>query len=289
MRTLSRCLLLLALGAAALPSLFAWDEPGHRLIANLAVTALPADFPAWVKTPENFARLGYLAAEPDRWRGLNAPVLNHINSPDHYFDVEALYQYHLKLADLPRFRNEFIEELAVYRAEHPRDFHYNPAKDRDHTREIPGLLPYAMEELRLKIASEWSVLRTYEKYSDVVTPREMTFARECIIHDMGILAHFAGDSTQPLHATIQHHGWVGPNPEHFTTDPRFHEYIDGKILILDHIDFADLKSRARPPEDFNPADDWAQILAAIGATQAKVVPLYTLQRDGELEKPAGKL
>jgi len=46
---------------------------GHRLVNELAVAGLPAEFPAFVRAPANVERIAFLAGEPDRWK--NSPDL----------------------------------------------------------------------------------------------------------------------------------------------------------------------------------------------------------------------
>jgi hypothetical protein len=267
----------------------AWDETGHVIVTELAIDGLPPTVPAWVRSPENRARLCYLAAEPDRWRGQKEPVLDHINAPDHYLDVEDLAMYGLRLDALPRFRNEFIERLAAVRAAEPgRIVNIDPGLDKDHTKTVPGLLPYAIEELRWKIASSWSTLRTFEEYRDVATEAELAAARNNVIQHMGLISHFVGDAAQPLHLTKHHHGWVGPNPKGYTTERSFHSYIDGGVIDLHGINAAALRPRIKPPTRFDPKDDWAQIAAMLQTSFDRVEPLYALDKSGELKRTAGR-
>ncbi len=268
----------------------AWNEAGHALVTRLAFQALPSDFPNWVKTSENETRLAYLSAEPDRWRGQGSLALSHVNSPDHYLDVEEVADFGLTLATLPRFRGEFIEKLTAFRLQHPDDktTAYDSTNDRDHTRSLPGTLPWAIEENRAKIAASWSILKTYEQYADVVTPDEIAAEKAAIIHYMGILSHFAGDSVQPLHTTRYHNGWVGANPVGYTESRKFHGYIDGEVLVIHNLTFATLSRSARRPEAFNPTDPWSQILADLAHTLSKMEPLYKLEKAGVLEKAPGK-
>ena len=39
---------------------------------------------------------------------------------------------------------------------------------------------------------------------------------------VGWLGHYTADGAQPLHDTIHHDGWQGPNPHGYTTDPAIH-------------------------------------------------------------------
>src|SRR5438876_9694990 len=91
----------LALGANVA---LAWDYEGHRAVNQLALASLPANFPAFVKTPEAQERVAFLAGEADRWRNSPDLPLKHLNEPDHYIDLEELAQYDLKPEMLPVFR-----------------------------------------------------------------------------------------------------------------------------------------------------------------------------------------
>ncbi len=272
----------------ALPA-WAWDEKGHVIVTELAIEGLPADFPEWVRTPENRARLCYLCAEPDRWRGQKSIVLDHVNGPDHYLDVEDLAAFGLKLDGLPRFRNEFIERMATERARNSGRFvRIDPKLDKDHTKELPGMLPYAIEELRWKIASSWSTLRTFEAFSDVATEAELAGARNDVIQYMGLISHFLGDAAQPLHLTKHHHGWAGPNARGYTTDKGFHSYIDGGVIELHGITSGELRSRIKPATKFDPRDDWKEIAGILAVSFERVEPLYALEKSGGLRRTEGK-
>ncbi|HRX84227.1 MAG TPA: hypothetical protein P5572_04335 [Phycisphaerae bacterium] len=266
-----------------------WGEEGHAIITELAFDKLPAGLPDWLKTPEVRARLRYLSSEPDRWRGQNDPVLNHLNGPDHYIDVEKLEPYGLTLENLPRFRTEYTDVMATLRAQSPDKFEKrNPAKDKDYTELSPGLLPYAIEENFLKIAASWTQLKTFEKYPDLVTPDMIANERENIIYHMGILSHFVDDGAQPLHLTKHHHGWEGPNPHGYTTDHHFHAYIDSGVINDHHIYYETLAGRAQDPRRFAPQDPWKDINAYLMETFKLVEPLYALEQSGELKKAEGK-
>jgi hypothetical protein len=267
----------------------AWDAHGHVVVTQLAVERLPSDFPEWVRMPDRVDRLAYLSVEPDRWRGQKAPILNHINNPDHYFDVEDLTPYGLNLLTLPRFRNQFIEHLATRRAEESDRFRkHDPEKDRNYVYTVPGMLPYAIVETRWKISASWTTLRTFERYVDVATPEEIQAARDLVIHHMGILSHYVGDAAQPLHMTRHHNGWVGPNPHGYTTSKTFHAYIDGGVLTHHGIAFEDLRARALPPSAFDPENEWPQLLACLTASHSRVEPLYRLEKTGALKEWEGK-
>src|SRR5262245_29382745 len=98
----------------------AWDYEGHRTVNQLALAALPANFPAFVKTSFNQERIAFLAGEPDRWRNQGDDVaFTHATAPEHYFDLEQLEDYGLSVSALPIFRYDFVAQLARGRAAHP--------------------------------------------------------------------------------------------------------------------------------------------------------------------------
>src|SRR5262245_42775886 len=86
----------------------AWDYEGHRTVNQLALAALPTNFPAFVKTPEVRERIAFLGGEPDRWRNItDDQALPHFNNPDHYLDIEQLADYGLTPETVPAYRYDF--------------------------------------------------------------------------------------------------------------------------------------------------------------------------------------
>ncbi len=266
----------------------AWDYDGHRLVNQLALSSLPADFPAFVKTPEARERIAFLAGEPDRWR--NAPdfPLRHFNGPDHYIDLEDLPAYGLDAKNLPHFRYDFTAQLALARAAHPNDFPaIDPAKNEDHTRQLVGFLPWALTENYAKLKSGFSYLKALEANG---TPEEISNAQQNILYIMGVMGHYAGDSVQPLHTTKHFNGWVGENPKHYATNLTFHSWVDGGYLRkIGGLNFDALKSKIKPAYSIvqiNPAtrqDEIFPVLMSFLLEQHKLVePVYQLNKDGSL-------
>src|SRR3982751_1406624 len=91
----------------------AWDYEGHRVVNELALRALPADYPAFVREPAAAERVAFLSGEPDRWRNVQDLQLRHCNGPDHYIDLEQLADYGIKADNLPVFRYDFVAQLAL--------------------------------------------------------------------------------------------------------------------------------------------------------------------------------
>ncbi len=271
----------------------AWDYEGHHAVNELALAALPKDFPAFVLTPDARTRIAFLAGEADRWRNITSTregtglALGHASGPDHYLDLEDIKLYDLTPATLPPLRYDFVAAIVKARAAHPERFPaIDPAKDSDHTREINGFLPWAITENFEKLQSGFATLAALEKMGG--TPEEITNAKQSIIYVMGVMGHFVGDASQPLHTTMYHHGWTtNNNPNHYTTSFKFHQWIDGGFFsATGGIDVKKLSPRIQPAERMPAAAEPNGIFenaVSFLVTQNKLVePLYILDRDGKL-------
>jgi hypothetical protein len=271
----------------------AWDYAGHRAVNELALASLPADFPAFARTPEARTRIAFLAGEADRWRNETSLrndtglALGHASGPDHYLDLEELKLYGLTPATLPPLRYDFVAAIVKARAAHPETFPaIEPAKDADHTRELSGFLPWAITENYEKLQSDFSTLAALEKFGG--TPAEITNARQDIVYVMGVMGHFVGDASQPLHTTMYHHGWTtNDNPHHYTTSFGFHAWIDGGFFSkTGGIDVRKLTGKIHPagkiPSANAPDGIFETAVNFIVAANRLVEPLYQLDRDGKL-------
>ena len=156
--------------------------------------------------------------------------LKNVNGPDHYIDLEEVKLYGLTPETLPLMRYDYVAVIARERAAHPDRFPFiDPAKDADHTRELTGFLPWSITENYDKLKSCFSYLKTFQKYGG--TPEEIANAQANIIYVMGVMGHYVGDASQPLHTTMHFNGWVGDNPHGYTTNRTFHPWIDGGYFI----------------------------------------------------------
>jgi len=270
----------------------AWDYEGHHAVNELALASLTTNFPAFVLAPETRTRIAFLAGEADRWRNETSLkngtglALGHASGPDHYIDLEDLKLYGLTPATLPPLRYDFVAEIVKARAAHPERFPaIDPAKDSDHTRELSGFLPWAITENYEKLQSGFATLAALEKFGG--TPEEIANAKQDIVYVMGVMGHFVGDASQPLHTTMHHHGWVGENPNHYTTSFGFHSWIDGGFFNkTGGIDVQKLSAKIQPAAKIPAADDPNGIFKTsinfIVAANQLVEPLYKLDRDGKL-------
>lgn len=276
-------------------SAFAWDYEGHRVVNQLALASLPTNFPAFARTPEAAERIAFLSGEPDRWRNTPDLPLKHSNNPEHYLDMEELADYGLKLEMLPVFRYDFVGHLALVRKAHPDKFPQpEAAKNEDHTRELIGFLPWGLAEYYGKLKSGFSYLKAYQE--DGGTPEEIANAQANIIYIMGVMGHLAGDAAQPLHTTVHHHGWVGPNPNGYTTNRNFHSWIDGGFFVrIGGLKPDALKTQLRPAglvqlqgRTAKPEEIFQAVALYLGEQHKQLEPLYRLEKEGKLAGTAGK-
>src|ERR1017187_9131232 len=238
----------------------AWDYEGHHAVNELALASLPTNFPAFALTTTTRERIAYLAGEADRWRNETNPkngtglALGHASGPDHYLDLEDIKLYGLTPETLPPLRYDFVADIAKAREAHPEKFPpIDPARDSDHTRELSGFLPWAITENFAKLQSGFATLAALEKSGG--TAAEIENAREDIIYVMGVMGHFVGDPSQPLHTTMYHHGWTtNDNPNHYTTSFGFHAWIDGGFFKkTGGIDAKKLSAKIHPAQKISPA------------------------------------
>jgi hypothetical protein len=270
-------------------SVFAWDYEGHRAVNQLALKSLPTNFPSFVLTPEARERIAFLAGEMDRWRNSPDVSFKHASGPDHYLDLEQLNDYGLKASALPIFRYDFVAELALSRKAHPERFaEINAGRNEDHTRQLVGFLPWAIVEDYAKLKSSFSYLKAFQE--DGGTAEEIRNAQENVIYTMGLMGHVAGDAGQPLHTTVHHHGWVGANPEHYSTNGRIHSWIDGGYFSkIGGIKLDECAGQIRPAGEVRlngriarPEEMFQAAMAFILEQNKLVETVYKMDKSGEL-------
>jgi hypothetical protein len=269
----------------------AWDYEGHHTVNELALVALPPDFGGFELTPVLKNRVAFLAGEPDRWRNISDLELKHDNGPDHYFDMEDIAECGLTPETLPPLRYDFVADLARARLQHPENFPaINPEKDADHTRELDGFLPWAITEYYEKLKSDFAVLKVMKQYG---RHDEVVNAEADIVYVMGVMGHYVGDGSQPLHTTKYFNGWVGGNPGAYTTSTKFHAWIDGGYFRkTGGIHAEPLAGKMHPAERISGVKEaggmFKQVVAYLVAQNKLVAPLYEMDKHGQLTGDPGK-
>ena len=277
MKRLALILSLAAVAALHAADAGAWGSTGHRLIGQAAMRALPDSLPAFLRAPAAAAEVGELAREPDRWKGGGR---THDRERDTAHFVDLTDDGHVLTADGPH-----VAALPVLRSEYEQTL-TRAGIDVDDA----GWLPYALVDAWQQVVRDlayWRVLTAAEGretdparrawYSEDRARREALLMR-----DLGVLAHYVGDASQPLHLTIHYNGWGDhPNPDGYTRSRRFHSQVDG--YPARRIALAEVEAAMRAPRDCaEPCDILQRVPAYIQEGLAEMEPLYRLERDGAL-------
>jgi len=257
-------IMLLALCFVQTPAIFAWGNQGHLYVNQVAAQKIPADMPRFLRRA--VAELTYLGPEPDRWRSPTEPQLKNAQEPDHFIDLERVAW----LDPLPATRYEFLRKLYEKRAAtaaHPNNDHPD-----DYLPERVGLQPYITLEVfgRLKAACrEYRNLREQHKPTAPV--------EHAIVFYAGWLGHYVGDGSQPLHTSIQYNGWVGPNPNGYTTEHKIHGLFE-TTYVDENITAKDFANQVHAPEHLS--DPFREYIAYLRESNSHVEEVYALEKAG---------
>jgi hypothetical protein len=260
---------------------FAWGATGHRTATVVAVESLPADVPAFLRTPRSLAWAGELGREPDRSKGAGASHDQDLD-PGHYVNLgdSGLAGDAVPIDPLPPSRDAYDAALRAR-----------------------GLGEYAVGFLPYSIVDGWQQVRKDFAYwrADVAAARFSDSAAErawyetdrqlremLTLRDIGYWSHFVADASQPMHVSVHHHGWGDyPNPEGFSQAKTLHAYFEGEFVAR-HVGAAAVAAAAPPPRELGCAVE-QRTVAYLMETHAQVVPLYRLEKAGEFSAggPAG--
>jgi len=243
---------LLCLVLASQPA-HAWEQEGHRMINKLAITTLPADTPAFLRSPAAIDEIEYLGPEPDRWRSAAEPELKAAQAPEHFINLEAADA----LGPLPHKRLDF--EAKVFAAG------LRP--------EVIGLQPWETDEVweRLKAA-----MREYRYLA--AGGQDTKPVEAAILFYAGWLGHYVGDGSQPLHVTIHYNGWNGPNPNGYTTAHQIHHLFEGPFVAA-NMHAPDVQAKMTPAKAIE-GDMFDAYVAYLRHTATYVEKVYQFEKAG---------
>ena len=239
----------------------AWGNEGHTAINRVAAEHIPVTMPRFLRRA--VAEIAYLGPEPDRWRSPSEFALKNAQEADHFIDLERVAW----LDPLPPGRYEFYRKLYERRAATPATDHPD-----DYLPERVGLQPYITMEVygRLKAA-----FREYRQRQAAHQPTQAV--QQAIIFYAGWLGHYVADGSQPLHTTIQYNGWVGPNPNGYTTEHRIHAQFESTYVAA-NITAKDFAGLVKSPERLD--DPFARYVAYLRQSNGMVEKVYALEKAG---------
>ncbi len=284
------CLLLLATGFLWPVTLQAWDyNAGHRIVNQLALASLPAEFPAFVKTAPNAERIAFLSGEGDRFRNVEDGAMRQSGGSweDHFLDIEKLADAGLDPATVSSFRLNFAVDFAAGRKTHADRFPViDPARNANQTAQWEGFLPWRISEDYLRLKSAFSYLKVFEELG---TPEELANAQANVVYYMGVMGHYVGDASQPLHTTFRYNGWTGDNPKGYTTWTGLHSWIDSGFFNKAGMSIAEIMPRVVPakPIQLAPQADgrdpmFVAVMHFLLEQNKLVEPLYQMEKEGKL-------
>lgn len=252
-RPLSLMAVLAVLGVCAFPrSGQAWWDKGHQMIATNAVAVLPNEMPAFFKDAKD--ALARLSAQPDNWK-LFGQELRRAESPEHYIDTEKLTDNPAKLGFYPD-RYQALE--AMY-------------KKGDAPVGV-GLLPYRLLEDVQKLRGAFAQYRK--------NPTDLSIQQEIVVY-AGLLSHYAGDTSQPLHMTIHFDGRVDAQGT-VIKGKGIHERFEGPFVDK-YIEAPDFRPLVVPPVVYT--DLYQALRTAFSESFKEIDTVYRLDEAGKLETP----
>ena len=248
-----------------------WGVRGHQSANRAAVRSLPADGPVFLKEYEDWiAKTGPV---PDSWRGNGEPFSKIFEDPNHgWFKEQFAF-----MTAIPRSRYEFV--LRLY-DEYLRIHEQDPDRAAFTNVRWTGTLPYAAMENYDRMKSAMRAYRSLSASSSAESEKDAKYLAQDIAFYMGWLGHYTADGAQPLHDTIHHDGWQGPNPKQYTTDPRVHGRFETAFVDLIQLTDTDLTPMMDQPKQL--ADPFAAILAHLDDAASHVEEVYILDKSGAL-------
>ena len=246
--------LALALILLTVPSLvLGWGEKGHLMVNRLAIEAAASKLPEFMGAGRN--QLIYNAYEPDRWREEANTALATAQAPDHFLDSE----YWGDISTLPPDRYAFLDKVAAKKVQMI----------------TIGYLPYAMEETYGRLRNAFRMWRNAK------TPEDREAARVNALVYGGILGHYVGDGSNPLHMSYHYNGWDtknAPNPNGYTTAAGLHGRFE-TAYVNRAISDAIVKPMVKAPERI--PNLHAAVIAYLQQTFKDLEPLYAMEKTGE--------
>ena len=173
-------------------------------------------------------------------------------------------------------RVDWMDRLPANRYEFYRLLYEKRATLKEHADDLlperVGLQPYITIEIyeRLKGAfRQYRQLKAEKKRTDAV--------ENDIVFYAGWLGHYVADGANPMHTTIQYNGWVGDNPNGYTTARDFHARFESVFVNanLARLQIADLIHA--PVQLQDPFQDYIHYLKD---SQALVEKSYQLEKAG---------
>lgn len=264
----------LAVSLAALLSVptaaFPWGTRAHSVIDRTAVDALPADGPVFLKQYVDY--IAGSASIPDTWRQASEPFSKIEEDPNHgWFREQFSF-----MKVIPRSRYEFV--LALYQ-ENLRIQKSDPENAKRMNVRWTGTLPYAAAEVYGHLVADMRYLRRARAHG-----QDEKFLEQTCAFYVAWLGHYIGDGSQPLHDTIHHDGWQGPDPKGYTRDPKIHGRFESQYVDAIALSEGDILPRIGAPGHLD-GDVFNLILGHLDQAATHVEAIYQLDKRNAFADP----
>ncbi|MCY1647125.1 S1/P1 Nuclease [Caulobacter sp. SL161] len=277
-------LALAAVLAAPATSALAWGASGHRVVGVVAASKLPADVPAFLRTPTAIAAIGEYAREPDRWKG-SGKVHGTDRDSAHFLDLDDQG----RMYGGPMFT---VETLPPTRADYETALR---AVGQDSWK--AGYLPYAIIDGYQQLVKDftyWRILTAVLKIEKDATKlayykADLKRREALLLRDLGVWAHYVGDASQPLHLSVHYNGWGDyPNPNGYTNSRQIHSQFEGPLAKAVG-DQASIQALV-PAYKACACSIETRVVGYLTETWKLTEPLYQLEKQGALvaTDPRGK-
>lgn len=256
--------LLLSLALILAGNVYGWGMRGHAVVNRLALQTLPEDGPIFLRVNEEW--IVARSRVPDTWRHTTEPFLKIIEDPNHgWFKEQFAF-----VKPIPRSRYEFV--LALY-DEHLRIKDKDPQRARLTNVRWTGTLPYAAIENYERLKSGMRIYRAQQS-----AQQDTHYTELDLVFYLGWLGHYIADGAQPMHDSIHHDGWVGPNPNGYTRDGSIHVRFESDFVDLLKVDSEDLFGLVGPPQLL--PDPFEAILQHLDRAATHLEEVYRLDKQG---------
>lgn len=279
-----KVLVLAAALSAPAASALAWGASGHRVVGVVAASSLPADVPAFLRTPTAVAAIGEYAREPDRWKG-SGKIHDTDRDSAHFLDIDDQGRMYggpmFTVATLPPTRADYETALR--------------AVGQDAWK--AGYLPYAIIDGYQQLVKDftyWRILTAVVKIEKDATrlayyKADLKRREELLLRDLGVWAHYVGDASQPLHLSVHYNGWGDyPNPNGYTNSRQIHSQFEGPLAkaVGDQASIQALVPAYRACD----CSIETRVVGYLTETWKQTEPLYQLEKAGALvaTDPRGK-
>src|SRR3990170_4704963 len=237
---------------------FSWGPQGHEDINKSAALKAPIGmeaFPSFFRSEESLQLLVYNGPEPDRWKKFPGYTRGQGHGPSHYANLDLLQYFPLA--------NDHLTAIQMY-------------QERGIDRRLVGLLPYYIIETYEKLTVSFAEYRSAVKRG--VNTRAIEFN---LLYYAGLLGHYVGDGSQPLHTTSHHHGRIGKNPKDYAMDEGIHRRFEVEfvrnIKVEDFQELVENPSRLHAP--------FAEIMVYLKKTHSYTERVYELDKAGAFSQP----